>query len=389
MSVYEKRREKIYAYLEEKNIDLFVIEDTEGRRSPSLRYLSGHPADALLFLCRTGKAALFPWDAIMAAKYAEADEILPYNEFGRRPREAITGFLRKTFTGDAASAGREKLKIALPAAMPYPAVTQISEEIRKEFPSAEILCGNDGPDAFITKLRMIKDSGEITCLRKAASILNTLLEGIEKGIRSGSLITETDLALFIEKECRVQGAEGTSFATLAAGPRRSFGIHAFPGYTAAPFVSPGLSILDFGVSYEGYAGDVTLTLATGKLSSRQEELVRLVEEAYHAALGLCRPGESTVKIARAVEDIFARRNLVMPHSLGHGLGLEVHEAPFLRTSEDADTILAPGMIFTLEPGLYDAQAGGVRWENDVLITETGREVLTRSKILYLPEVPGV
>jgi Xaa-Pro dipeptidase len=377
VSVYAVRREKIYEYLDRQGIDLFVIEDTEGRRAPSLRYLSGHPADALLFLCRGGKAALFPWDEPMAAKYADVDEILSYTEFGRRPYAAITGFLRKEFAGGVGP------KIALPAATPYPAVMRISEEIRKEFPSAEILCDAEGPDAYVGKMRLIKDSGEIACLRKAGAILNELLEGIERGIRGGSLITETDAALFIEKECRVLGAEGTSFATLAAGPGRSFGIHAFPGYTAAPFVAPGLSILDFGVSYEGYAGDVTLTLVTGKPNPRQEELVGLVEEAYAAAFNLCRPGESSVKIAKTVERIFARRGCVMPHALGHGLGLEVHEAPFLRTMEESDTILAPGMIFTLEPGLYDAQAGGARRENDVLITETGCEAFTRSKILYL------
>jgi Xaa-Pro dipeptidase len=376
MNRFETRRKKVYEYLDENGIDLFVIEDTEGRRSASLRYLSGHPNDGVLFLSRRGRASLFPWDTALAAQYADADEILPYTDFGRRPREAIAGFLRKEFTGGGP-------KIALPPAMPYPAVIQISEEIRKEFPGAEILCTNEGPDAFIGKMRIIKDAEEIALLRKAADILNTLSHGIEKSVRGKSLVTETDAALFIERECRVLGAEGASFPTLAAGPDRSFGIHAFPGYTAAPFAAPGLSILDFGVSVEGYAGDVTLTFAAGKLSGKQKTMTGLVEEAYTAALELCGPGESTVKIAKTVEQIFARHNFVMPHSLGHGLGLEVHEAPFLRTAQESDVILRPGMIFTLEPGLYDPQAGGVRLENDILITETGKEVLTRSRIAHI------
>ncbi|MDR1626265.1 MAG: M24 family metallopeptidase, partial [Spirochaetia bacterium] len=308
MNRFETRRKKAYGYLDENGIDLFVIEDTEGRRSPSLRYLCGHPADAVLFLSRQGRAVLFPWDTALAARYADADEILPYGDFGRRPREAIAGFLRKEFPG-----GRPK--IALPSAMPYPLVMQSSEEIRKEFPGAEILCANEGPDAFIGKLRMVKDAEETALLRKAADILNALSEGIEKGLRRKNLATETDVALFIERECRVLGAEGTSFPTLAAGPGRSFGIHAFPGYTAAPFAAPGLSILDFGVSVEGYAGDVTLTFAAGQLSAKQKTLVDLVEEAYSAALDLCGPGESTLKIAQTVERIFARRDFAMPHSL--------------------------------------------------------------------------
>jgi Xaa-Pro dipeptidase len=373
---YAERRAKVYEYLDEREIDLFVIEDTEGRRCPSLRYLSGHPGDALLFLCRTGRAVLFPWDAPLAARYADVDEIFDYTGFERQPLKALESFL------DAYRQNLAAPKIALPAAMPYPAVARLSEELRKRFPGTEVLCTDDGPDTFIEKLRVIKDADEITLLRGAADILNRLLDGIEKGIREGCLVTETDMALFIEKECRALGAEGVSFPTLAAGPARSFGIHAFPNYGPGPFVAPGLSILDFGVSFNGYAGDVTLTLVTGKLNPRQENLVRLVEEAYKTALKLCLPGESTVNIARAVESFFSRHNLVMPHSLGHGLGLEVHEAPFLRTAQESDTILKPGMVFTLEPGLYDPEAGGVRWENDILITEKGREVLTASRILY-------
>lgn len=376
MNQFEIRRNKVYGYLDENGIDIFLIEDTEGRRAPSLRYLSGHPNDGLLFLCRRAKAVLFPWDTAMAAKYAHADEILPYTSFGRNPHEAIMGFLQREFSGGAP-------KIALSAAMPYPLVIRLSEEIQKQFPGATILCDSKGPGAFIDKMRAIKDPEEITMLRKAADILNTLCERLEKGVLGKSLVTETDAALFIEKECRIHGAEGTSFPTLAAGPDRSFGIHAFPGYTAAPFAAPGLSILDFGVSFEGYAGDVTLSFAVGNLSPKQKTMISLVEEAYTAALELCKPGESTVKISRTVEQIFARHDFVMPHSLGHGLGLEVHEEPFLRTAPESDAILKPGMIFTLEPGLYDPQGGGVRWENDILITATGKEVLTRSRIVRM------
>ena len=375
MSVYARRREKVYSYMEEAGIDLFMIEDTEGRRSPNLRYLSGHPADALLFLSR-GKSFLFPWDAPLAESYADADEVLPYNDYGRRPPGAIREVLKA-----AASPGAD-IRFALGSATPYPMVIKLREELKNDFPRLSIVCGEDGPDAFIKKLRRVKDKDEIKKLRKAAEILNALLEGIEEGIGAGGLESETDLALYIERRCRGLGAEGTSFPTLAAGPARSFGIHAFPGYTAGSFVAPGLSILDFGVSCEGYAGDVTLTLVTGKPSPRQSLMISLVEEAYHAAMELCRPGMSTLKIARAVEEVFARQKMLMPHGLGHGLGLEVHEEPYLRASPDTQAILEPGMIFTVEPGLYDPRAGGVRWENDVLITETGSEVLTRSKILY-------
>jgi Xaa-Pro dipeptidase len=265
----------------------------------------------------------------------------------------------------------------------FPAASRAVREVAREFPGAEIVCSEDGPDAFIEELRLVKDAEEIRRLRAAAGILNTLVDGMERALRNGGLRSEIEAALYIESECRRLGAEGTSFDTIAAGPDRSFGIHAFPNYGPGPFAAPGLSILDFGVTFEGYAGDVTLTVVAGKQSPRRRLLVDLVEEAYAAALELCGPGVPASRIAAAADRVFARHGLAMPHSLGHGLGIQVHEAPYLRSSPEKDAVLRPGMVFTLEPGLYDPEAGGVRLENDILITETGREVLTTSRILHI------
>ena len=188
------------------------------------------------------------------------------------------------------------------------------------------------------------------------------------------------MALFIEKECRKLGCDGTSFATLAAGPERSYAIHAFPGYTNGFFGSDGLSILDFGVNYGGYASDVTVTVARN-LNSTQEERLNLVLKAYDMALLHYLPGMPAKEAALQVDGIFAAHNLSMPHGLGHSIGLDVHDG--LRVTPTSEVIFEKGMVFSLEPGLYDEKIGGCRFENDILITDSGNQALTQSKVIRL------
>jgi Xaa-Pro dipeptidase len=107
--------------------------------------------------------------------------------------------------------------------------------------------------------------------------------------------------------------------------------------------------------------------------------VTLTEKAYKLALGMVQAGMAAVEIAAAVDAFFAKSGKVMPHALGHGIGLDPHEGPALRNRSDNNWLLRPGMVLTLEPGLYDPRLGGCRLENDVLITETGVEELTTSR----------
>jgi Xaa-Pro dipeptidase len=205
---------------------------------------------------------------------------------------------------------------------------------------------------------------------------------LEKNVRDGLLKTESDVALFIEAKAREYGCEGTGFETLAAGPERSFGIHAFPAYTAAPFGGKGLSILDFGLKYSGYTSDVTMTFARS-VSPQQEEQLALTEEAYRLALSLAKDGVLARDIGKAVDSFYAKAKRTLPHGLGHGVGLEIHEEPRLNGRDDNNWVLKTGMIFTIEPGIYDPQTGGCRLENDVLLTANGAEVLTKSRIVRL------
>ncbi|MDR2758288.1 MAG: Xaa-Pro peptidase family protein [Spirochaetaceae bacterium] len=372
MNAFEVRRNRLYDWMAMEGVALAMFEDCESRRDPSLRWLTGQPGDALLFLSLDRQSLLVPWDINMAVLYAQAEMVVPYAEFERRPINALRAaveFLKTPFGS----------KVEIPAVTPYPVFLQYVEAL-SDF---DILCRNSGIQEAAQQLRAIKDEEEIRIYRKAADITNNIITLLENNIRSGSLKTETDVALFIENEGRRQGCDGTGFETLAAGPARSFGIHAFPPYTGGPFAAPGMSILDFGLKYLGYTTDVTLTFVRGALSNQQEKMLTLTERAYKLAFSMIQDGVSARKVAVSVDALFEKSKKAMPHGLGHGIGLEAHEAPALQSRSDNTWQLKPGMIFTLEPGLYDPVMGGCRLENDILLSDTGVEALTKARIIRL------
>lgn len=370
--VYAERRARVSARLREAGIGALLIEDTEGRRDPSIRYLTGQPGDSLLVVSAQGPSMLVAWDVNMAESLASVDTIVPYSEFQRMPAKALSGCL-------------ERLKVApgerveLPAVTPYPNYIDYVEALE----AWDMVCEAGGSDSFILDMRGIKDSQEIALYRRAAALTDELMNEIEASIKGGRLATELDVALFIERECRMRGCEGTGFETLAAGPARSFGIHAFPPYGSGAFATPGMSILDFGLKLDGYTTDVTMSFVRGRLAPRAEAMIKLVEHAYNAALARCAPGVPSRQVALAADEVFSAEGFTMPHALGHGVGLEAHEAPVVRSRADNEAILAAGQIITIEPGLYDPALGGVRLENDVLITSEGAEVITHSRIVRL------
>jgi len=380
MEKYTARLAKIQDWMAEEGISLLMLEDTEGRRDQNIRWLTGHPGDAILFIAQNqessnkvnNNAILAAWDINLAKAYAQAPVMLAaYNDFGRQPLKAINAALQilKIPAGS---------KIEIPSVTSYPAFL----DFVSEFSGFDILCRNNGAGVELDKLRAVKDEEEIAIIKKAAEITNELIDLLEKKVREEKIKTEADAALFIEVESRKRGCEGTSFGTLAAGPHRSFAIHAFPSWTHSPFGGKGLSILDFGVKYDGYCSDVTLTFARD-LNPKQEKLVNLTEKAAKLAISMAHNETPAKDIAAAVDALFAKSKKQMPHGLGHGIGLQEHEYPVINNRSNNEWILEPGMIFTIEPGLYDTLLGGCRLENDVLITEKGQEILTTAHIIHL------
>ena len=372
-AIFSARREKLFSYMAQNGITAAVFEDTEGRRTPAVRYFTGHPSDALFIATSDGKCVLIPWDENLAANCAVDVKIVPYTKFERRNLKAVSEVL-KSFKIKST-----RLKVELTPETPYPLFLKYVDALE----GWDVLCRENSTHDYVCELRAQKDEYEIECTKEACRVGDHIISEIERGIREDWLHKEMDVALLIESELRKFGCERTGFDTLAAGPSRSFAIHAFPGYTDAPWPAQGLSILDFGVVYNGYTSDTTLTVAKGPLSQKQEELLSLVEKAAAEALKLYKPGESLKKASAAADDVFARGKRKMPHSLGHGIGLEIHEAPFVTARASEDKVFKTGNIVTLEPGLYDPELGGVRLENDVLITETGNEVITHSKIIRI------
>ena len=372
MNAYEKRRRTLADSLAKKGQALAMFEDTEGRRDPSIRYFCGHPGDALLFIASDGRSLLVPWDTNMATAMASIEKTTAYTDFDRSPYKAMAGAI--------ASLGiKAGSRIDLPTVTPYPMYINYVEAC----PDHDFDCSDDGSARTAAAMRAVKDEAEIAVYRKVSAITDKAMDQIEAGVKAGTLCTEADVALFIERFLREEGCESAGFDTIAAGPSRSFGIHAFPSYTAAPFATEGMSILDFGLVYEGYTSDVTMTFIKGTLQEKRAEMVTLVEQAYREAVAMCGPGIKSRDIALKVDAIFSEKGYVMPHGLGHGIGLEAHEMPPVRSRADNDWTLQPGHIITIEPGLYDPQFGGVRLEDDVLITATGYEVLTHSRIVRL------
>lgn len=332
--------------------------------------------DAVLFVFAAGKTVLVPWDINMAQEHAVVDQLIPSANFNRSFKDTVVGVLK----GNGV-AGGARVELG----------TRTShlrwKELCGSLPGMEIVLRSDGFESFLGNRRVVKEASEIAAVEKAAAITNTLIDRIVASLeaRGGADgVRELDMAQLIEREALSLGAEGMGFETIAAGPARSWAIHTFPSFTAGPFAAPGLSILDFGVKVDGYTSDVTLTVARGKLSAEQERMIGLVEKAYAAALAAARPGVSPQAPARAADEVFAAAGWTMPHSLGHGIGLDAHEAPLLRSiGEPSQPALLPGMVFTIEPGLYHPAHGGVRWENDMLMTEREARVLTRSRIVRI------
>jgi Xaa-Pro dipeptidase len=361
-----------------------VLDDFENLRCSTVRWLSGHPMDALLFLFSTGTTILVPWDVNIAGERSVVSRITPYTDFKRSFKEAVTTVMRENGIEAAVGGPRARRKVEFLSRTSHLRLLELTDEL----PGAEILLRVEGFESFVARSRAVKDDLEIAAIEQAAEITNALIELVIDRMTSPAGrkdLREIDLAQLIEREALLRGAEGLGFEPLAAGAGRSWAIHPYPACSAGPFGGDGLSILDFGVKVDGYTSDVTLSFAVGPLSPEQERMIGLVEDAYHAAMDAVHAGISPQEPARRAEKVFSADGLAMPHALGHGIGLDTHEAPLLRSQgEMHDPVLLPGMVVTIEPGLYNPQHGGVRWENDVLITRTSSRTLTKSRIVRIP-----
>lgn len=225
---------------------------------------------------------------------------------------------------------------------------------------------------LVEKLRMVKTPEEITVLQAAAKIADDAFEHIITYIRPG--MTELDVSNELEFFMRKQGATSSSFSIIVASGLRS----ALPHGVATDKVieSGDFVTLDYGALYKGYISDITRTVAVGEPSDKLKEIYAVVLEAQELALQGIKPGMTGIEADRIARDYITSKGYgeAFGHSTGHGIGLEVHEAPGL--SSKSETVLEPNMVVTVEPGIYLPEIGGVRIEDDIVITADGNERLT-------------
>ena len=235
-------------------------------------------------------------------------------------------------------------------------------------------CEVVGFSQILARQRQIKDSVEIALMQQAAALTDQGFSYILREIRPGR--TERDIALALEFALRGWGADGGSFDFIVASGPRSSMPHAA---TSSRVLAYGdLVILDFGVYYAGYCSDMTRTVCLGEPTARQREVYDVVRSAQETGLRVVRAGKTGREVDGCVRSVIegAGYGSCFGHGLGHGVGISVHEGPNLNMRDE--TCLAPGMIVTVEPGIYIPDWGGVRIEDMVLVTENEAKVLTQS-----------
>jgi Xaa-Pro aminopeptidase len=225
---------------------------------------------------------------------------------------------------------------------------------------------------LVSALRMVKDEGELRLMTEAAALGCTLFEELLPRIEIGK--TEVALAAELEFAARRRGAAGMSFETIIASGPRSALPHGHA--TEAKLPRKGFVTLDFGVILKGYCSDMTRTVHVGGAHREEHAAYEAVLEAQEAAINAVKPGATCGDVDKAARDVLKKAGFgkFFTHSTGHGVGLEIHELP--RVAAGQQTRLEPGMVITIEPGVYLPGKFGIRIEDMVAITNTGHQILT-------------
>jgi Xaa-Pro aminopeptidase len=235
-------------------------------------------------------------------------------------------------------------------------------------------------EGIVEGCRVVKDEYEISVLTEAGHRLSKVAREVLEAVQSG--MTEREMAFAIERLMHEEGFSRPAFETIvASGPNAALP-HARP--TERKLTEGDLVVLDFGGVYDSYCVDLTRTVCIGRASSRAHEVYDAVRGAHDAAIATVGPGKSRFAIDSAARDHLTRAGMgdAFGHGTGHGLGIDIHEDPrIVRRRPDVDgrnEFVAPGMVFTIEPGAYFPEWGGVRIEDDVLVTGAGVELLTHA-----------
>ncbi|WP_226666106.1 M24 family metallopeptidase [Metabacillus litoralis] len=244
------------------------------------------------------------------------------------------------------------------------------ESLQQVVPGAIIVSAEEA----LNNLRVLKDNEEIKILREAAKLADY---GVKVGIDALiDGITEMEVLATIEYELKKKGIREMSFSTMVLFGEKSGDPHGNPGLRK--LAEGDFVLFDLGVVLEGYCSDITRTLVYKSFNNKQKDIYETVLKAQLAALEASKPGVRIGDLDRIARQVITDGGFgeYFPHRLGHGLGINVHEFPSM--SHINDDILREGMVYTIEPGIYMPSIGGVRIEDDVLITKDGHEILTKT-----------
>lgn len=347
------------ALLDTHEVDAILVTNGTNRR-----YITGftavdHAADELSGEALIARGAVYLFAPATNLPWAQSEaydgiEVLPQD---RRWTDAVAGIIIRD---DLMRIGFED------ATTTVQVYNQLLESL-DEHPAELIPIGN-----AVDTLRAVKSEEEIGYLEQALRLTDEAFVAAERRMKVG--MTEKQVADIIREELRNAGSEGESFDTIvASGPNAAKPHHA-PGDRVIEEGEP--VIIDMGALYRGYAGDLTRTVWFGQPSQQLVTIYETVKAAHDACVAKAGPGMTGVEFDAVARDLFAEREMDhhFVHSLGHGLGLRVHEAPSASTR--SNNTLEPGNVITIEPGLYIPDWGGVRIEDVVVITEDGARNMT-------------
>lgn len=349
----ESRLAKLRSHMTAKRLDSLLVTSID-----NVFYLSGFTGSTATLLVTNEKCCILvdPRYSIQARKECPEAEVRDYSG--------------KTGTAAAAELAEELAPRTLGYEAGHMTVTAY-RELRRLVGRATGLRATDG---IVETIRRVKDPDEIETVRTAAQIADAAFDSVLMEMRPG--MTEKEVALLIDTTVRRMGADQVAFPTIAASGENAARPHASP--TDSVVARGQMLKLDFGARYNGYCSDITRTIFVGKPTARQREIYGVVLEAQLAAIEAIRPGEAGADIDSVARELIARRGYGdhFAHGLGHMIGIAVHDGPaFSATSK---VVLESGMIASVEPGIYIEGWGGIRIEDDIVVTDTGAEVLTRA-----------
>jgi Xaa-Pro aminopeptidase len=344
------RLDRLRKLMVEKDIEAFVI-----YKFVNVTYITGFTGDDSIALI-TNDAAIFITDG-------------RYTEQAQKEVKDFEIVEHKTGINDVLKEYIKKLgikRLAFEENVTYGQYRELKEALE----GVELI-----PQAgLVESLRMVKDEEEVNLIKKAQNITDRAFEHILNFIRPG--MTEKEVALELEYFMKKNGAEDLAFDTIVASGKRSSLPH---GKASEKVIEKGdLVTLDFGCKVSGYCSDMTRTIVVGKASEKQKEIYNVVLEAQQNALYNLKAGITSKEADHLARSVIEEKGYgpYFSHSLGHGVGLEVHEGPSLTFRKEE--ILKEGSIVTVEPGIYIPDFGGVRIEDMVLLKEDGVINLTNS-----------